>query len=122
MYCYPPDGVFDLCHIGHKNVLREASKFGDLLVVGVVSDENCFRMYNERPIMTMNERCAELMALPYVHKVIRNCPASGITKEFLLEHNIHVCIQPWAYDINNGEFAQQVKAGKCVDVYKGTFT
>jgi cytidyltransferase-like protein len=111
-----------LCHIGHKNVLREASKFGDLLVVGVINDEDCFKAYHERPIMSQSERCAELMALPFVHKVIRDSPINGITKEFLLEHNIDVCIQPWEYDIENKVFAAEVAKGNAIDFYKGKYS
>ena len=36
-------GVWDLFHIGHLNVIREAKKLGDFLFVGVCSDEICIR-------------------------------------------------------------------------------
>lgn len=35
---YTP-GVWDLLHIGHLNIIREAKSYGDRLVVGVCSDE-----------------------------------------------------------------------------------
>ena len=36
VYC---DGVYDMCHLGHKNAFRNAMKFGNRLFVGVMSDE-----------------------------------------------------------------------------------
>lgn len=100
-------------------MLREVSKYGDLLVVGVKSDEDCLSLNGERPIMTTAERCAEIEALPYVHKVIRGSPCTGITKEFIWEHNINVFVQPWEYDMDNKSFALLVKQGRAVDYYKG---
>lgn len=37
------DGVFDMIHPGHYNALRQASKLGHVLVVGVVSDEETLK-------------------------------------------------------------------------------
>merc|ERR1719487_30631 len=52
VYC---DGVFDLCHVGHKNLFRAALKFGNRLFVGVMGDEDC-KQYKRQPIMTHAER------------------------------------------------------------------
>ncbi len=59
--------------------------------------------------MTTKERCAEVESLPYVYKAIPGSPCFGLTKEFLLENNITICIQPWEYDIENPEFAAKVR-------------
>lgn len=100
-------------------MLREVSKYGDLLVVGVKSDEDCLALYGERPIMTTAERCAELEALPCVYKVVRGSPCTGISEEFIWEHNINVCVQPWEYDMDNKSFSSLAKQGSVIDNYKG---
>ncbi|GMI02987.1 hypothetical protein TrLO_g8776 [Triparma laevis f. longispina] len=86
VYC---DGVYDLCHIGHKNLFKRALTYGNRLFVGVCNDEDCSN-YKRPPIMTSAERCAEVAACKAVTKVIPNAPCFGITKEFIDKHQIHV--------------------------------
>ena len=55
-------GSFDLTHIGHARYLEEAKKYGDILVVGVDSDEKIRQRKGEtRPIVPATERM-ELLA------------------------------------------------------------
>ena len=85
------DGVFDLCHLGHKNHIMRALKYGNRLLVGVMSDEDV-RKYKRDPIMTLEERCAEVEALRCVYKVIPRAPCFGLTEEFINEWKIHVVL------------------------------
>lgn len=86
VYC---DGIYDLCHIGHKLLFQNALQYGNRLFVGVVGDADA-NNYKRPPIMTAAERCAEVEACKAVTKVIPNAPCFGLTKEFLDEHQIHV--------------------------------
>ena len=86
VYC---DGVYDLCHIGHKNLFKRALGYGNRLFVGVCGDADCAN-YKRPPIMTHDERCAEVEACKSVTKVVQNAPCFGITQEFLDTHQIHV--------------------------------
>ena len=86
VYC---DGVYDLCHIGHKRLFQNALQYGNRLFVGVVGDEDA-QNYKRPPIMSHKERCDEVMACKAVTKVIPNSPCFGLTKEFLDNHQIHV--------------------------------
>ena len=86
VYC---DGVYDLCHIGHKRAFQNALQHGNRLFVGVMSDKDCAN-YKRPPIMTHAERCAEVEACKAVTKVIPNAPCFGLTQEFLDEHQIHL--------------------------------
>ena len=50
-------GSFDLIHIGHAKYLERASEFGDILVVGVDSDDKIkSRKGPSRPVVGENER------------------------------------------------------------------
>jgi rfaE bifunctional protein nucleotidyltransferase chain/domain len=65
------NGCFDLLHIGHIRYLYEARSRGDLLVVGVNSDESVRLLKgNGRPINPAWERAAVLAALAIVDHVI----------------------------------------------------
>ena len=86
VYC---DGVYDLCHIGHKTLFQNALSFGNRLYVGVVGDQDA-SAYKRPPIMSHAERCAEVAACKAVTKVIPNAPCFGLTQAFLDRHQIHV--------------------------------
>lgn len=56
------NGCFDLLHVGHLRYLQEARRLGDILIVGVNSDESVRQIKGEsRPIVPQQER-AELIA------------------------------------------------------------
>ncbi len=65
------NGCFDILHVGHKRYLEEARSLGDLLVVGVNSDESVRRLKGpERPINVERDRVEMLTALDCVDYVI----------------------------------------------------
>ena len=63
-------GCFDLLHVGHVRYLEAARALGDLLVVGVNSDEQTRRLKGEgRPLVSERERAevvASLRAVDFV--------------------------------------------------------
>lgn len=64
-------GVFDLVHIGHARYCQEAKKYGDVLIVGVDSDEKVrARKGPDRPIVPQEERLEMLTYLRAVDVVI----------------------------------------------------
>mmetsp|Transcript_81566 Transcript_81566/g.144033 ORF Transcript_81566/g.144033 Transcript_81566/m.144033 type:complete len:323 (+) Transcript_81566:53-1021(+) len=87
VYC---DGIFDMCHIGHQNLFRNAAKHGTHVIVGVVGDKDA-NNYKRPPIMTAAERETQVLGCKCVSKVVHNALCFGMTEEFLKEHDIHVC-------------------------------
>jgi glycerol-3-phosphate cytidylyltransferase len=63
-------GTYDMFHIGHLNLLKNAKKHCDYLVVGVNSDELVENYKNKRPIVPLEERVEILRAIKYVDEVI----------------------------------------------------
>ncbi|EAQ82002.1 ADP-heptose synthase [Blastopirellula marina DSM 3645] len=64
------NGCFDLLHYGHVSNLNEASRMGDILVVGLNSDTSVARLKGpERPVINQVERAAMLAALSCVDYV-----------------------------------------------------
>lgn len=63
-------GTFDMLHIGQARYLREARKLGDILIVGVDSDEKVRSRKGEgRPVVPQDERVEMLTHLRYVDVV-----------------------------------------------------
>ena len=66
------NGCFDILHLGHARYLKEAKKLGDILIVGVNSDESVKRLKGEgRPINTEDVRMAMLAELDFIDYVIK---------------------------------------------------
>jgi D-glycero-beta-D-manno-heptose 1-phosphate adenylyltransferase len=64
-------GVFDLVHIGHARYCQEAKTYGDVLIVGVDSDEKVrSRKGPDRPIVPQEERLEMLTYLRAVDVVL----------------------------------------------------
>ena len=65
------NGVFDLLHAGHVDVLLAARRQGEALVVGVNSDDSVKRLKGPtRPVRTLAERSYVLAALAMVDAVV----------------------------------------------------
>ena len=66
------NGVFDILHPGHVAYLQQARNLGDLLIVGLNTDESARSLGKgpDRPIHTLEDRALVLSALRSVDGVI----------------------------------------------------
>lgn len=62
-------GVYDLFHIGHLNLLRNAKSMCDKLIVGVTTDE-LVSYKNKKAVIPHNERMEIVRAIEYVDSVV----------------------------------------------------
>jgi glycerol-3-phosphate cytidylyltransferase len=63
-------GVYDLFHIGHLNLLKNAKSQCDELIVGITTDELCLDIKNKLPVIPFSERVAIVEALRIVDRVV----------------------------------------------------
>lgn len=63
-------GVYDLLHIGHINLLRNAKSMCDKLVVGVSTDKLVKKYKNKMPVIPFNNRIEMIKSIKYVDAVI----------------------------------------------------
>jgi rfaE bifunctional protein nucleotidyltransferase chain/domain len=65
------NGCFDILHLGHIDYLSKAADEGDLLVVGVNTDESTKKLKGpHRPINSEQQRAMVLASLSFVDAVI----------------------------------------------------
>ncbi|EGC40222.1 phosphoethanolamine-cytidyltransferase [Dictyostelium purpureum] len=101
------DGCFDLMHFGHANALRQARELGDILVVGVHTDEEITKNKGP-PVMKEQERYKAVRACKWADEVAEGAPYT-LTEEFLDSQNCDFCV--------HGEDISVGADGK--DVYEG---
>lgn len=63
-------GVFDLFHVGHLNLLRNAKRRCDYLIAGVLTDELVEYFKRRRPVISYEQRAAIVETISYVDRVV----------------------------------------------------
>ena len=64
------NGCFDLLHKGHRDLIEQSFSFGDILIVGLNSDESVKRLKGEdRPMQNEVDRKNALLNTGYVNQV-----------------------------------------------------
>ena len=61
------NGCFDIIHVGHIRYLKEASSFGDVLILALNSDSSVRELKGEgRPVTNQSERAEILAEFPFL--------------------------------------------------------
>ncbi len=106
-------GVFDMFHIGHLNILRRAKEQCEYLIVGVTTDELCFKRKNKKPIICENERLEIVSAIKYVDKVVFQSDMDKV--KFVKENAVDVIFvgSDWQGTPSWIEYEKQLKEFNC---------
>jgi glycerol-3-phosphate cytidylyltransferase len=75
-------GAWDMFHVGHLNLLRAAKSLGDILIVGVSTDELIYEYKGHHPLLSYEDRVAVVAACRYVDAVV---PQRTLEKEEQLQ-------------------------------------
>lgn len=129
-------GVFDILHAGHLNILTKARALGDRLVVGIQEDGAVFESKAHMPVLSTEERVAQMRALPFVDEVITYSsgtdPSDALERvkpnimvqgddwpqqtdrveimNYLNKHNIRLVLVPYTKEISDTEIKRRIKA------------
>jgi len=111
------NGCFDILHVGHVKYLQVAKSFGDILIVGLNSDESVSRLKGPtRPINVAEDRAYLLAALEAVDFVV---PFSDDTPYELIKMIApNTLVKGGDYkgkDVIGTEFADELKLVDFVD-------
>lgn len=86
------NGCYDLLHAGHTYLLKEAKRQGDILVVGLNTDDSVRRLNKgpERPINTLHDRAQVIASLGVVDFVVSFDQGTPETLIEYLRPDVHV--------------------------------
>ncbi|XP_041987633.1 ethanolamine-phosphate cytidylyltransferase isoform X2 [Aricia agestis] len=84
------DGCYDMVHFGHANSLRQAKALGDMLIVGVHTDEEITK-HKGPPVFTQEERYKMVRAIKWVDQVVEGAPYVT-TLETLDKYQCDFCV------------------------------
>jgi len=116
------DGTFDLFHVGHVAILKEARKLGDHLIVGILPDD----VVNQKkgfgwPVMNLHERVLSVLSCRYVDEVIIGAPWS-ISEEFIKSQRIKVVargtVNDPAYKVTSEEYDSTFEVARKAGILK----
>lgn len=88
-------GVFDLFHIGHLNILRNAKLECDYLIVGITTDELAKKEKGRMPVIPFSERMIIVESIKYVDSVIPQVNYDKIEAWNNLKFNIMFVGDDW---------------------------
>lgn len=111
------NGVFDLIHSGHIDYLSKAKKLGDVLIVGLNSDDSVRRIKGDkRPILKQEERAfilSNLKPVDYVFFFDEDTPEKLISE---IIPDILVKGADWSVDKIVGREIVEKNGGKVMNI------
>ena len=111
------NGCFDILHIGHVRYLSAAKNEGDLLVVGLNSDQSVRLIKGKRrPIVEQDQRSEILASLQVVDYVALFDEPDPLTLIQLLKPSILVKGEDWSEDKIVGADIVKANGGRVVRV------
>ena len=84
-------GTYDLLHIGHINLLKRASVFGDTLIVGVSSDKLNYKKKKKHSIYNQEERMEIVKSIRYVDQVFLEKSLEK-KKEYIINYKCDILV------------------------------
>ena len=101
-------GVFDLFHVGHLNLLRNAKSLCDKLIVGVTSDE--LVMYkNKKAVIPFEERIEIVRSIKYVDLAVPQLTMDKLDAQSRYKFNVMFVGDDWYNTDKWSQFENQLK-------------
>ncbi|MEK6898218.1 MAG: adenylyltransferase/cytidyltransferase family protein [Nanoarchaeota archaeon] len=102
-------GVFDLFHIGHINLLRNAKAICDYLIVAVSTDEHVKNYKNKTPIIPYDHRIEVVKACKYADIVVPQDNGDRIEAWRKMKFDVMIVGDDWYGTEKWQEYEKQLK-------------
>jgi len=111
------NGCFDLLHVGHIHLLREAKKSSDVLIVGLNSDTSVRALKGEgRPLVPEDQRAEILAAIRDVDYIVIFNELDPLKIINEINPDILVKGEDWAEGTIIGQKEVEARGGKVIRV------
>ena len=94
-------GVWDILHVGHVTILEKAKELGDILIVGVPTDEVVFEDKGRFPIISCEHRIRMLKALKCVDDAVAYTSLEFVPALIKFSADILVVGETWGSGIRH---------------------
>lgn len=102
-------GVYDMFHVGHLNILKNAKKYCDTLIVGVTTDELSVERKHKKPIIPFCDRCEIVKAIRYVDDVVPQVDMNKLKMVQKLNCDVVFVGSDWKDTPTWNEYEEQLK-------------
>ena len=113
-------GFFNPLHIGHINLIREAKKLGDFLVV-IVNNDKQVKLKGSIPFMSEQERIEIIKSLKYADDVILAVDSFAEGKEVPIPKSLEAAVKkyPGTYIFAKGgdRFGSEIPEAEVCRIY-----
>lgn len=110
-------GVFDMFHIGHLNILRQAKAQCEWLIVGVTTDALCMQRKGKRPVIPEEERMQIVAAIRYVDEVVPQTDMDKLAAVLRFHADVVFVGSDWKGSAAWGQYEKDFAAHGCSVVY-----
>jgi len=100
-------GTFDMFHYGHLKILERAKELGDILIVGLSSDELNIKKKNRKPVFSFNERKSILEGLKCVDYVFKE-ESLELKHEYVRTYKADILVMGDDWKDKFNEYAEEV--------------
>lgn len=104
-------GVFDLLHRGHLNILTQAAALGEV-IVGIMTDHGVEAAKGQRPVLSIEERDAQIRSLPFVSDVLHYSEVDQRPNYEKIAPDIVVQGDDWLQSADRSEALDYLRANK----------
>ena len=112
------DGVFDLFHYGHLEILKKCKNLypNVYLIVGIMGDKEATN-YKRKPIYNEKYRYGLVESCKYVDKIVKDCPLYT-TKEFMEKHKIDLVVHSFSNSNDKNNQDEFFKYPKSINKFR----